>query len=111
MLAMVSTLVAAEPPEGKVVTSQMLDATTVVRFHERGISLAHLNLETMTVDISYAVDGPPSFTTTWVDTDGSTQSVTTTATGNSNTAVMTAIVNHKRAVKMLKAVFPPVNPN
>jgi hypothetical protein len=102
---------AADPPNlGRVITWESVDPTTVVVFHEKGISIKHLDLKTLTVGTSYMVDTPPSFTSTWVDTSGVTQSVTTTSTGHSNAAVLTAIKNHKRAVALLQAAYPPMPP-
>jgi len=108
VLALASVLPAAEPPNlGAVVTTQMVDATTVAQFHERGVSFAHLDLATLEVTTSYATQAPPIFTTSYRDIHGVTQTVTTQATGTSQQAILTAIKTHKTALRVMQSMFPP----
>jgi hypothetical protein len=102
-------LLATDPPHiGKVITSQLIDAVTVIQFHEHGISIAVLDVETMQVNQSIIPNKPPTFTTTYTDTSGNTQTVSTTATGVSQAAILTAIKTHRKALAILQSHYPPM---
>lgn len=112
LVALASTLTAGDPPKlGPVIASQLIDATTSFNWHENGMSIAILDVETMTVTLSMvAAPKPPVFTTTYVDTSGNTQSISTTSSGTSNAAILTAITQHNLAVELFQSLFPPAPP-
>lgn len=112
LLAMVSPLVATDPPNvGAVVTTQMVDATTVVQFHERGVSIVQLDVDTMECLTSYVLaSAPPTFTTSYKDTSGNEQTVTTTASSSTEIGIQNALKAHQRSLRLLQAAFPPMPP-
>ena len=114
-LALASTLFAAEPPTkqlGDIYAKHVLDATHVMCFHERGVSLAELNVKTGVVEYSTAIADYPSLTTSWKDAGGITHEVTTPLPTGSPSAgqILTAITRHKRLVDAMKGVYPPAQP-
>ena len=97
---------------GQIVCQTVIDPTTVLNFHEHGVSVATLNVETSTVEMR-VLDGPlPALKMSYVDTSGMRHEVETPFPSINPSArqIRDTIELHKRIVAAYQAAFPPMQP-
>lgn len=112
MLAMAGTLFASDPPKalGALLSTDMVDATTVVSFYEHGVGMTTLDIDTLEMETSYAVEDvdAPTLTTTWTS-GGINHTVTTQLPSQTPSAIQItrAMARHHRLVTAMQALYPP----
>ena len=112
MLAMAGTLLASEPPKalGALLSTDMVDATTVVSFYEHGVGMTTLDVDTLEMETSFAMEDAdaPTLTTTW-SSGGVSHTVTTSLPSQSPSAIQItrAMARHHRLVTAMQGLYPP----